>query len=241
MTSKLRCSVGCLMTHISRRPGSPFGSYVLSNGSVMVDGFMSCSRTGWSAGCRMYFQPNSAKAARYAVRIHETRARSGKYLSRGVTVKRKSVLRVSLSMRMCSSMRSRSAGLLISGTPTRNMPAWPTTSMSTLVAMSPTVKVTVSDCWLSPERNCRRRCCLRASASKWRPASLLHLLQVSTSSLPPSAFGGTCSTLNCSVSNSSTVSRTSRQAGQRYQSWSVGKASSNPRSRATARRVRAPL
>jgi glycerophosphoryl diester phosphodiesterase len=45
----------------------------------------------------------SAKAARYAVRIHETRARSGKYLSRGSIVKRKSVLCVSLSMRMCSS------------------------------------------------------------------------------------------------------------------------------------------
>jgi hypothetical protein len=38
---------------------------MLSNGSVMVDGFMSCSRIGWSDGRRMYFQPKSAKAARY--------------------------------------------------------------------------------------------------------------------------------------------------------------------------------
>jgi hypothetical protein len=26
---------------------------------------------------------------------------------------------------------------------------------------------------MPPERNCRSRCCLWASASKWRPASLL--------------------------------------------------------------------
>ena len=29
-----------------------------------VDGFLSWSRIGWSAGCRMYVQPKSAKAAR---------------------------------------------------------------------------------------------------------------------------------------------------------------------------------
>jgi hypothetical protein len=99
MASRLWCSAGCLMTQSSRRPGSPSGSYVRSSSSVISDGFLSSSRIGWSAGCRMYLQPDSAKAARYAVRIQETRARSGKYRSCWVTVKLRPVLWVSLSVR----------------------------------------------------------------------------------------------------------------------------------------------
>lgn len=79
--------------------GLPSGSYVLSSSSVTADGCLSWSWIGWRAGCRMYLQPDSAKAARYAVRIQEIMARSGKYRSCGVTVKLRPALWVSLSVR----------------------------------------------------------------------------------------------------------------------------------------------
>ena len=121
------------------------------------------------------------------------------------------------------------AGLVILSGKLSIMLLWPVTCIATPLGIPSIVSLAVSGFPLWPEKSRANCCCFTACPSNLLPCSLLQSLHVSTRSLPPSASGGTCSTVNCLVVNSSIV-RPSRQSGQTYQSSPVGKTSSNPRS-----------